>query len=71
MLTQTSGSYKLPVSSGPSTHESTTTSRPGTAYSRMLGGDDYAAGIAQNIDRFHGITTVSFTPGGTLVLTNS
>ncbi len=50
--------------------ESTTTWGPGTAYSRTLGGDDYAAGPTQNIDRFHGMTTVSFSPGGTLVLTN-
>lgn len=50
--------------------ESSTSWGPGTAYSRVFGGDDYAAGTAQNLDRFHGMTTVSFTPGGTLVLTN-
>ncbi|MBL8201979.1 MAG: thrombospondin type 3 repeat-containing protein [Chromatiales bacterium] len=50
--------------------ESTTGWGPGTAYSRTLGGDDYAAGTPQNLDRFHGMYTVSFTPGGTLVLTN-
>lgn len=51
-------------------NDSTTSWGPGTAYSRTLGGDDYAAGTIQNLDRFHGMYTVSFDPGGTLVLTN-
>lgn len=50
--------------------ESASTWGPGTEYSRNLGGDDVAAGVPQNIDRFHGMTTVSFDPAGTLVLTN-
>jgi hypothetical protein len=50
--------------------ESTTSWGPGTAYSRTLGGDDTVAGVVQNLDRFHGMTTASFDPGGTLVLTN-
>lgn len=52
--------------------ESATSWGPGTAYSRTLGGDDTVAGVVQNLDRFHGMTTVSFNPvpGGTLVLTN-
>jgi hypothetical protein len=51
-------------------NDSTTSWGPGTAFSRTLGGDDYAAGAIQNLDRFHGMYTVSFDPGGTLVLTN-
>lgn len=52
--------------------ESATSWGPGTEFSRTLGGDDAAAGVIQNLDRFHGMTTVSFNPapGGTLVLTN-
>ncbi len=50
--------------------ESATSWGPGTDYSRTFGGDDYAAGPQQNLDRFHGMATVSFDPGGTLVLTN-
>ena len=51
-------------------NESSTGWGPGIAYSRVLGGDDTSAGVPQNIDRFHGMTAVSYTPGSTVVLTN-
>lgn len=51
-------------------NESTATWGPGTSFSRVLGGDDGAAGTPQNLADFNGMTTTSWN-GTNLVLSNA
>lgn len=50
--------------------ESTATWGPGTAFSRVLGGDDSASGTPQNLTYFDGMTTASWN-GTNLQLSNA
>ncbi len=52
------------------TSESTTTWGPGTAVSRTVGGDDFAAGPQESIATYDSMTTVSWD-GSALVLRNA
>lgn len=51
-------------------NDSTATWGPGTAFSRVLGGDDSAAGAPQNLADFNGMTTTAWN-GTNLVLSNA